>query len=176
MELDTLIERMHRVDKQYKRANKILQMVFFIFIFFYGGFFLINTESELTLNHRIAGVCYVIAFTLFFFVFRKNYRKYKEVNYADPVKKVLENAEKRYRFWQKDTFNTISGIIFIDIATCFMLLPRIGSFQPFASFILIQLFILLAFAVGFSIGYFKWKRELKPLWLSSKELLKELKE
>ena len=177
MNMESLIESMKQIDSQYKKVNKSLQIIFVIFIFFYAGLFLINPDSELTVNHRIAGGCYVVAFSLFALVFRKNYRTYNAVNYSDPVKKVLEDAEKRYRFWHKDTLLTIMGIVFIDVATCLFVIPRfIDRWEFWNVFIIVQLVLITAIGIGFTIGYVKWTKKFKPLWFTSKELLKELEE
>lgn len=177
MDMDTLVQSMQKTDNQYKKVSRGFQVMFFIFIFFYGGLFLVNPDSDLTINDRIAGGCYVVAFTFFTIIFRKNYKKYKEVNYSDSVKNVLESAEKRYRFWQKDIFLTVSAILFLDAATCLVLIPKLLSDWEFwNAFIVIQLVLFLSIGIGFTIGFIKWKKKFKPIWLSAKALLKDLEE
>lgn len=177
MNMDSLIENMKQIDSQYKKVNKFLQIVFFIFIFLYAGLFLLNPDSELTLSHRIAGGCYVLAFSLFTLIFRENYKKYKNIDYSAAVKEMLMDAEKRYRFWQKDTLKTITGIILIDVATSLVVIPRfIDKWEFWNVFLIVQLVLTLAVGIGFTVGYRKWIKEFRSLWLSTKVLLKELEE
>jgi len=177
MDLDTLIQNLQSTDARYKKTVKIFQVVFFIFIFFYAGLFLVNPDPEITINDRIAGACYVVAFTLFTLVFRKYYKKYKVINYAEPVKKVLEDAEKRYRFWQKDIIPTAIGVILIDAATLLTTLQRFEDKWSFWQiFIVVQIVYFLAIGTGFTIGYIKWRVVNRPIWLNTKKILQEFED
>ncbi|MDA3953288.1 MAG: hypothetical protein PF485_06555 [Bacteroidales bacterium] len=170
MDLNALISDMQLKDKRYKNIFKRFQIIFFVFIFIYGGLFLVNPDAELTINDRLAGGCYVIAFSLFAFYFRKYYKKYKEVNYSDSVKKVLTDAEKRYRFKKPDFVLVFIGIILIGIATVL-----VSSKFSNGDYNIIYIYILLLI-IGISVGYLWWRKDNRPIWLSTKKLLKELDE
>lgn len=177
MDLDTLIVDMQSKDKMFKNIFKWFQVVFFIFIFIYGGLFLVNPDSDLTLYNRLAGGCYVLGFSVFAYYFRKYYKKYNEVNYSDPVKKVLEDAEKRYRKFKPDSLIVFTGVLFINAATLLMTIGNIFATRgTFYSFLIIEVLFLGLIGFGLVIGILWWRRDSKPIWLSAKNLLKELEE
>jgi hypothetical protein len=177
MNLDTLIVDMQSKDKKFKNIFKRFQVVFFLFVILYGGLFLVNPDSELTLNHRIAGVCYVLGFSAFTFYLRKYYKIYNKVNYSDPVKKVLEDAEKRYRKFKPDSLIVFTGVLFINAATLLMTIGNIfESRGTLYSFLLVEMLFLGSLGFGLVIGILWWRRDSKPIWLSAKNLLKELEE
>lgn len=177
MDIGSLINEMELKDSKYKKMMKRFQIVFFIFIFFYAGIFLANPDPEITVKDRIAGVCYVLAFTLFTVQFRKFYKTYKSVKYSDPVKKVLEEAKKRYTLWQKKTWITLFSILLIDAATILVLYDRfIEKWTFWQFFSLIQIAYIIIIGIGFTIGFIRWRIESRPIWLSAKNLLKELEE
>lgn len=178
MDTDALIEKMQKQDSQFRTVTKALQIVFFVFIFLYAGFFIFNPILDMsTIYHKLTGGCYVLAFMLFTYYFRKSYKKYKEVNYFEPVKTVLEDAEKRYRFWQQKSLSVILGMILIGAGTFIIFYMAFMNKYTF-----IQIFIgvlsIYFFVIGLSIliAYFAWVKESKPIWLSVKKLLKELQE
>lgn len=177
IDIGSLVNDLEKKDSKYKKLMRRFQILFFILIFFYAGLFLVNPDPEITMNDRIAGICYVIAFILFTIQFRSLYKKYNEVNYFDPVKKVLEDAEKRYRLWHKNTFLILFAVLLIDAASILVLYNRFIDKWPFWNFFwVIQGVYLLVFALGFIIGYFRWKRDSRSIWISAKKLLKELEE
>lgn len=177
MDLDSLINKLGLKDTKYKNMMKRFQIMFFIFIFLYAGLFIINPDSDLTIYDRIAGICYVVAFTLFTIQFRILHKKFKQVNYSDPVKKVLEDAKKRYRLWHKNHFIIGFAILCIDAATILVLFDQFTGQWTLGEFVLIvQGFYVLVIGIGFFFGYLRWKSESKPIWLSAKALLKDLEE
>lgn len=177
MDMGSLVKELEAKDTKYRKMMRRFQIMFFIFIFFYAGFFLFNPDPEITINDRVAGVCYVIAFTLFTLQFRKFYKTYKSVNYFDPVKKVLEDAEKRYRLWRKKTLITFISILLIDTATILLLYDSFIQEWTFWQFFwIIQICLIVVIVIGFTISYIRWRIESRPIWLSTKNLLKELEE
>ena len=178
MDIDTLIKSIQTKDIQLKNITRSLQIVFFIFILFYAGFFLFNLLPKMaTIYHRIAGVCYVLAFILFTHYFRKYHKKYKTVNYFEPVKKVLEDAELRYRFWHTELFSIGIAMLLIDVATFLIFFMAFKDKWTFMQIFLgVQGVYLFVIGISFAIGYIMWKKENRPIWISAKELLKELEE
>lgn len=177
LDIGSLVNKLELKDSKYKKIMKRFQIVFFIFIFFYAGIFLANPDPEITSRDRIAGVCYVIAFGLFTLQFRTMYRRYKAVNYFDPVKKVLQDAERRYSFWQKNILLVGFAVLLIDAASLLVLYDRFIERWTFWQFFTgVQFVYVLAIGIGLTIGYIKWRIESRPIWLSAKKLLEELEE
>ncbi|MFC2096347.1 hypothetical protein ACFLQ3_01440 [Bacteroidota bacterium] len=173
MNLDALVVDMELKDNKFKRIFHNFQILYFVLIFIYAGIFLFNPSSEITIYDRVAGGFYVVAFGLFAFYFRKYYKKYKEVNYSDSVKKVLEDAEKRYRIFKADTLVVLIGVLCIDAATVF---TKMYDKSFIESVLKVQIMIWPFIIIGVIIGYLWWRRDSRPIWLSAKKLLKELEE
>lgn len=178
MDTDALIEKMQKQDSQFKLVTKALQIAFFSFILIYAGLFLFNLVPGMsTIYHKAAGGCYVLGFMLFTYYFRESYKKYKEVNYFEPVKKVLEYAEQRYRFKQQMSFSIIAGMILIGSGTFIIFyMAFVDKFTFMQIFIGVQSMYIFVIGITIAIGYFAWVKEMKPIWLSVKKLLKELEE
>ncbi len=178
MDTDALMEKMQKTDSEFKTIVKALKIVFFVFIFIYAALFLFNPiEKMSTIYHKLAGGCFVLAFMLFTYYFRKSYKKYKEINYFEPVKVVLEDAEQRYRFWQTKSYSVGIGMLFIGAGTFVIFYMALIDKFTFMQ-ILIGVLSIYIFVIGISIliGYFAWVKEIKPVWISIKRLLKELEE
>ncbi len=175
---DTLIHKLQSKDKQFKKAVKILQIFFFALIFLYTILYVFNPDDEMTLNQRIGGVCYVLAFTLLAFHFRKKYTKYKNVNYSASVKEIMHEAEKRYRFWKgNQLISSVLPIILLDVGTCLILIKHFSDTWSLLQIIIgVQAFYIISAGIGFIIGFIKWKKEIRPFWISLKTMLKEFEE
>jgi hypothetical protein len=178
IDTEALIDKMQKQDSQFKTVTKALQIVFFACIIFYAGFFIFNPLPKMgTIYHKIAGGCYVLGFMFFTYYFRKSYKKYKEVNYFEPVKTVLEEAEHRYRLWQPKSLSIIIGMILIGVGTFLIFymafIDKFTFMQIFIGVLSIYIFVI---GISIALGYFAWVKEMKPTWLSIKKLLKELEE
>jgi Ca2+/Na+ antiporter len=178
IDIDTLIKSIQTNDNQLKAVLRPLQIVFSLFILIYAGLFLFNLIPGMsTIYHRITGGCYILAFILFIIYFRKYYKKIKSVNYFESVKKVLEDAEQRYRFWHSDVISALIAFLLIDAGTFSIFLYAFSDKFTFTQ-IFVSVQVLCFFVIGVSslIGYVIWKKESRPIWLSAKKLLKELEE
>ncbi len=176
-DINTLIQKLQVKDSDYKKALRILQIFFFALVFIYTALYVFNPDAEMNLYQRIGGVCYVIAFTLLALHFRKKFTKYRSVNYSSSVKELMTEAEKRYRFLQKNKLGSIIAIILLDVGTCFILMKYSpDKWSILEIFIGVQAFSITSAAIGFMIGFIKWKKEIRPLWLAIKTQLKEFDE
>jgi len=175
--IDTLINQLQSKDTQFKKAVRILQIFFFALIFLYTILYVFNPDDEMDFNQRIGGVCYVLAFTLLAFHFRNKYSKFKNVNYSVSVKELINEAEKRYRFWKGNQFSSFLAIILLDVGTCLILIQYFSDKWSILQIIIgVQVFNIISASIGFIIGYIKWKKEIRPFWISLKTMLKEFEE
>lgn len=176
-DMDTLIQKLQLTDSGYKKALKILKIFFFVLIFLFTVLYVFNPDPEMGLYQRIGGGCYVVAFTLLAFHFRKKHAKYKSINYADSLKELMIESEKRYRFLQNNKLGSIVAIVLLDVGTCLILTKYISDNWPMLQITLaVQAFYIISAAIGFIIGFIKWKKEIRPLWLALKTQLKEFEE
>ena len=177
IKMESLIEKLKSKDIEYKKALKFLQILFFILLIIYAGLFIVNPDPDLTINHRIAGGLYVAAFAIFAIYFRRNYKRYKTINYFDPVKKVLESTVERYSFWHKETWWTSIGFICLDVASIFVAQRYFPEgWSLLKNIIVVQLIFAISAGVGFILGLSKWKKENRPIRDAARTLLKELEE
>lgn len=173
-DIDTLINNLQSKDSDYKKAVRILQIFFFVLILIFTVLYVFNPDAEMGLNQRIGGACYVIAFSLLAFHFRKKHTTYKNVNYSASVKELMTEAEKRYRFWKNDQLSSVIAIVLLNVGTYLIMINYFsGKWSLLQIFIGVQLFYLIPAAIGFFIGYIKWKKEIRPFWMSLKSQLKE---
>jgi len=150
-----------------------LQIFFFALMLIYTVLYVFNPDSEMSVFQRIGGGCYVTAFILLAFHFRKKHMKYKHVNYSASVKELMMEAEKRYRFLQKNKWDSILAIILLDMGTCLILAKYISDNWSMLQIILaVQAFYIISGGIGFVLGFVKWKKEIRPLWLAIKVQLK----
>ena len=97
----------------------------------------------------------------------------------EPVKKVLEDAELRYRFWQTKSYYILIVIAMLFIGAGTFLIFYIAFSDKFTFmqiFIGVQSIYIFVIGISIAIGFFAWVKEMKPIWLSIKRLLKELEE
>ncbi len=175
--LDILIHKLQVKDSAYKKAARILQLFFFALMFLYTALYVFNPDTEMGIYQRIGGGCYVIAFTLLALHFRKKFTKYRSVNYSTSVKELMTEAEMRYRFLQKNKLGSIIAIILLDIGTCLILMKYSSDkWSLLQIFIGVQVFYITSAAIGFIIGFIKWKKEIRPLWLVLKRQIREFDE
>lgn len=173
-DMNTLINNLQTKDSEYKKAQVILQIFFFVLMLIYIVLYVFNPDSEMGLYQRIGGGCYVIAFLLLASHFRKKHTKYKSVNYSASVKELMLEAEKRYRFWKSNKLGSIIAIILLDVGTCLILIKYTSDKWPLLQIIIaVQAFYIISAAIGFIIGFIAWKKEIRPLWLAVKEQLEE---
>lgn len=173
-DINTLINKLQVNDSDYKKAVKILQIFFFALILIFTIVYVFNPDSEMGIEQRIGGVCYVIAFTLFAFHFRKKHTIFKNVDYSASVKELMLEAEKRYRFLRNNELGNIIAIILLDIGTCLILLEYSSdTLSILQIFLAVQAFCFISVLIGFLIGFMKWEKEIRPLWLAIKTQLKE---
>jgi len=176
-DIDTLINKLQSNDKVNKKALRILQIFFFVLIFLYIILYVFNPDDEMILNQRIGGVCYVLAFSLLAFHFRKKYTKYKNVNYSVSVKELMKEAEKRYGFWNGNQLSSFIAIILLDVGTYLISIKYFSdNWSLWQIFFGVQVFYFMSAGLGFIIGYIKWKKEIRPFWISLKTMLKEFEE
>jgi hypothetical protein len=174
--MDTLIHKLQSKDREFKKAVGILQIFFFVLMLIYVVVYVFN--PDLSLNQRIGGICYVLAFSLLAFHFRKKHTKYKNVNYSASVKELMTEAEKRYRFWKgNQLISSVLAIILLDVGTYLILIKYSSDkWSLLQIFFGVQVFYLISAAIGFIIGFINWKKEIRPFWKSLKTMLKEFEE
>ena len=95
-----------------------------------------------------------------------------------PLLQLLEQSEKRYRFFSSKWLPVIVIVILIDLGICLSLNSQndIWTGDFIVKLLISQAaFWITMFISGF-IGYLIWKKRSYPIWKDSKTLLSELKD
>ena len=177
IKIDSLLVDLVKTDTRNKIRMMLFQILFIVLSFIYVKQVLFSNDPTITFNLRIAGALYVLAFLISLIQIRMQKSKYNQINYYDSVKKVLEDAEKRYRFWQNNTFLYVFVLLLADAASLIFLYEQFADRWPLWQFFVVsQAIIILTMSIGFSIKYVRWILVNKPVWLLVKKILKELEE
>ncbi len=85
-------------------------------------------------------------------------------------------AEKRYRFLQKNKWGRIIAIVLLDVGTCLILTKYVSENWSMLRIILaVQAFYIISGGVGFVLGFAKWKKGIRPLGYLYRHNLKYLR-
>jgi hypothetical protein len=178
IDLDNLINRTQKEDARNRKLMKAVFILYVICTVLYSILLLFNPDPDLTLFHRLGGLCYVAAFLIGAIYFRREYKIYKKLDYTLPLLQLLERTEKRYRFFSRKWIPIIVVVVLIDLGIS---LTQHARDYPFIKEVADDVLIIqagywiLMFIAGF-LGYLLWKKRSYPIWKDSKTLLKELQD
>ena len=175
VEINQLVQRLHKEDSRNLRLFKRFQWIFFVCIIVYSFLFIFNPFDDLGLSYRITGICYVLGFIIFGLIFRKNYRKYKSIDYSLPVSEMLQKAADRYSFQYKNMWVVIFPLLLIDAGLTLSICQRYTAFTVWERIGLVQLVYIPVLTISFLIGLLFWYKQQKPLRDAALKLLEELR-
>jgi hypothetical protein len=171
---DQLIERLQYEDKRYYGIIKRFTWLLIVMIPLYLGVFVLNPSSDIQLHDRLTGICYTLAFTVFFFIYRHYRKVFGNVNYGEPMAQLLKSLINRYKIKQAILLWTLIPIVLIDAGLCFSDIFRHTGPDMWKEILLIQAVYWPVMALSATIGFLIWRSRYKPLIDSAKVLLKEL--
>jgi len=174
--LNSLVIRLRKEDDRLAKKMKNMKWLYIVMIIIYTGLMVINPDPELKLHNRISGFCYVSAFIIFAVLFKQKIWDFSTVDYSMSSSEMLTRAAHRYRFSFSQFFFVLPSILLIDAGFSISLFYRLTSLSPLNRILILQAFYIPLILISGFIGYLIWRRKLKPLYESAKELLNELKE
>ena len=174
--LNSLVIRLRKEDDRLAKKMKNMKWLYIVMIIIYTGLMVINPDPELKLHDRISGFCYVSAFIIFAVLFKQKIWDFSTVDYSMSSSEMLTRAAHRYRFSFSQFFFVLPSILLIDAGFSISLFYRLTSLSPLNRILILQAFYIPLILISGFIGYLIWRRKLKPLYESAKELLNELKE
>ena len=74
IDVDNLINRTRKEDQRNQKMMKGVFILYVICTIFYAGLMVLNPDPDLTLYHRLGGLCYVAAFLIGAIYFRREYK------------------------------------------------------------------------------------------------------
>ena len=113
--LDSLISELREKDEKAKKFFRNFSILMTILVFFYFGLFIVNPDKELTINQRISGICYVVAFIFGAVMFRSEYKKLSAKDYSRPLLIMLKEQTEKFRFFSTRFFKILLIPVILNI-------------------------------------------------------------
>jgi hypothetical protein len=175
-DLNPLMQRLQAEDARNLRIFNTFRYVFPVMMVLYTAFFIVNPTDEFDWLDRFTGVCYVSAFGVFAWMFRKYHREYRSIDYALPVAEMLEKAAERYRLWQRKTLILVVPLLLVDAAVSISTGRHQHFTDPYRWALLVQLVYIPLISVSFLVGVAIWYYKQRPIREGALRLLAELRE
>jgi len=113
--LDSLISELREKDEKARKYFRNFSIMMTILVFFYFGLLIINPDKELTINQRISGICYVVAFIFGAVMFRNEYKKLSAKDYSRPLLIMLKEQTEKFRFFSIRFFKILLIPVILNI-------------------------------------------------------------
>lgn len=113
--LDSLINELKEKDEKARKYFRNFSILMTILVFFYFGLLIINPDKELTINQRISGICYVVAFIFGAVMFRTEYKKLSAKDYSRPLLIMLKEQTEKFRFFSIRFFRILLIPVILNI-------------------------------------------------------------
>jgi len=176
IDMDTLLINLKNEDARNLRKMKNFKWMFFIMVIIYTLLMIVNPDSELQLHHRISGLCYVVSFTFFAFLFRKYSKEFSKIDYSLSSAEMFKKAVERHNLTFPRYLIVLPSLLFIDIGLTISEYYRWSSIEPLNRILIVQAILIPIFILSGFIGYLIWRKRQKPLRDGALQILKELSE
>jgi hypothetical protein len=173
---NSLLETIKIDDANSKKQSKRFYIITAITAAIYIVVFIINPDPDLTLKHRLAGTCYILASIILAALFRKKHDHLKKIWYTSSPKVFLEEAKKRFQFWNKKQLWLIMVVLLINVATLISVSKYFEYLNNLNGIIVFQLIYFSLLAFGFIMGKREWTKRKKPILLKIEEMLSGFEE
>ena len=173
LDIDRLTDQLKEKDSEQMHLSKRVTIFYGILgpIFFISVIYLLSKRyDDAAKIFAFNQFCYFIIWTIFFVFFRKNYLKLKNLDYSLPILEVLQNAKKRYKFWNKDKWILILGIIIMDIP----ITNRFAEGYNIFNILITQTIFFSVIGFALLIGYFVWQSKFKFLITNIEAIIEDI--
>lgn len=157
--LDYLAKEEHEAKSKYRR----MYILYGIGAIVYLSVFVINPDPELSILNRIAGVCFIVAFSILVVISRKRFNEINSPGFLYSPKNFLKYARQRHAFWNKYQIWLIPVLLLVNAGATISLLDRLGNLKPFTGIVLIQLVFWILMAFAFYMGKKNWTKNKLPI-------------
>jgi hypothetical protein len=176
IDLETLIDRMKKRDEHQKKTFRNFYIMMSVFVVFYFLLLVANPDPYLTVYKRIAGICYVIAFLIGAYLFRKEHKAMTMLNYSEPMLDVMKGAVDRFSPFKKGFFRFLLVPLFVDFGISFggstQYMPE--SWSNTERIVILQLVYWSIMFIAGLISFLIWKQRVKPYRDAVKRMVEEL--
>jgi Ca2+/Na+ antiporter len=174
VDIDALVFGLEKEDDRNLKMTRNFRWFLVVMAVLYTLLMVVNPDPELKMHHRISGLCYVAAFTLFTVVFAKFNNEFRNVDYSLTSVEMLQQAAKRYKFLSWRYIWMLPSLLLIDAGISVTYFHRWISVEPLNRVLLVQVVFIPLMAISAFIGYLIWRKRQKPLHDSALTLLQEL--
>lgn len=168
---DNLLETIKKEDANSKKQSKRFYIITSIAAVVYVLMFIVNPDPDLTLMIRLAGSCYVLASLILAILFWKKHNQLKKTWFLESPKIFLEEARKRFKFWNKKQLWLIVVVLLVNLATLVSVSKYFEYLNNLSGIIIFQLIYFSLLGFGFFMGKKEWKKNKKPILLKIEKML-----
>lgn len=173
--LDSLINELKEKDEKARKFFRNFSILMTILVFFYFGLLVVNPDNELTLNQRISGVCYVIAFVVGAVMYRNEYTRLNAKNYNRPLLIMLKEQTEKFRFFSIRFFKLLLIPVILNIGLSIAPPRYIPTDWPQMKRILfLQVVFWIVMIIAGVIAYFMVRKRNQPFLDSINEIIRDL--
>ena len=172
---ESLIKRLKSQDENVIKKNKLTIVFSVILTLAWVALYIADYINEFIHSDRTFHISmfFILIIILGYRVY--NQCKYKKINYAESIRETILQAEKRYRFWSQKVIFEFIILIILGIVFGIYLYTTHAENWPIFKNIAFSIFVPIFMGVFSMIRlYLDWKREKRPLWIFTKEMLREL--
>ena len=173
--LDSLINELKEKDEKARKFFRNFSILMTILVFFYFGLLVINPDKELTINQRISGICYVVAFIVGAVMFRNEYKKLSAKDYNRPLLIMLKEQTEKFRFFSIRFFKILLIPVILNIGLSIAPPRYIPTDWPQMKRILfLQAVYWTVMIIAMVISYLLARKKNKPYLDSINEITRDL--
>lgn len=171
MKKNSLLETIKKEDANSKKQSKRFYIITSIAAIVYTIIFIVNPDPDLTIKNRLAGSCYVVASIILAILFWKKHNQIKQTWYLASPKVFLNEAKKRFQFWNKKQLWLIVVVLLVNLATMVSVSKYFEYFNKLNGIIVFQLIYFSLLAFSFIMGKKDWQKNKKPILLKIEKML-----
>lgn len=173
--LDSLINELKEKDEKARKFFRNFSILMTILVFFYFGLMIINPDKELTINQRISGIFYVVAFIIGAVMFRNEYKKLSAKDYSRPLLIMLKEQTEKFRFFSIRFFKILLIPVILNIGLSIAPPRYIPMDWPQMKRILfLQVVYWTVIIIAIVISYLVASKKNKPYLDSINTIIKDL--
>lgn len=171
IKMETLLERLKRVDSKSRTSIRLIQLLYvaMIGVATYYAFTLGQTQLKVGLG------CIIVAFALVILVQQLRYIAYNYAYGDHTMIQFLQDAKSRMQVFTKRTWLVMPIWILIDVGLCFIIAAEFPHWDYIDDMIIVlQILLLGLIALDFYVAYLAWKKDNKPVLIEIDKMIHEI--
>lgn len=174
IDMESFTHKLKREDEYNLRVSKTFLWIFIGFICLYLMTMVKDIITDKGLYRMFSQIFFILSFIAYIIIYRKNIKRFKEIDYSLPIAEMLKGVVMRYQIKVKLFLVLLIPIFLMDGGLTLTFYEDLGSMSPLNKILIIQAFYIPIMAISALIGILIWRNKQKPLRDKALELLKEL--